>query len=64
MPTLVLHSDDDRRVPLEEGRRIAALIPNARFVALESSNHALLEGSPAFDAFFTEVDAFLKEHAG
>ncbi len=64
VPTLVLHCDGDRRVPLEEGRRIAALIPNARFVALESNNHALLEGSPAFDAFFTEVDAFLKQHAG
>ena len=63
VPTLVMHCDGDRRVPLEEGRRIAALIPNARFVALEGNNHALLEGSPAFDAFFNEVNAFLKEHA-
>lgn len=63
VPTLVLHCDGDRRVPLEEGRRIAALIPNARFVALEGNNHALLEGTPAFDTFFHEVDAFLKEHA-
>lgn len=64
VPTLVLHCDGDRRVPLEEGRRIAALIPNARFVALEGNNHALLEGTPAFDAFFKEVDEFLNEHAG
>lgn len=62
VPTLVLHCEGDRRVPLEEGRRIAALIPGARFVALEGNNHALIEGTPAFDAFFNEVNAFLQEY--
>ncbi|MEO0766164.1 MAG: alpha/beta fold hydrolase [Pseudomonadota bacterium] len=62
VPTLVLHSEGDRRVPLEEGRRLAALIPNARFVALEGSNHALVDGTPAFEQFFEEVGAFLDEH--
>ena len=62
VPTLVLHCDGDRRVPLEEGRRVAALIPDARFVALKGNNHALVEGTPAFDRFFTEVESFLKEH--
>lgn len=64
VPTLVLHSEGDRRVPLEEGRRLAALIPEARFVALRGNNHALVEGTPSFDRFFEEVDAFLKEHGG
>ncbi len=63
IPTLVLHCDGDRRVPLEEGRRIAALIPDARFVALKGNNHALVSGTPAFDAFFDEVNAFLEQHA-
>jgi pimeloyl-ACP methyl ester carboxylesterase/DNA-binding CsgD family transcriptional regulator len=58
-PTLVLHSRSDMRIPFDEGRRLAALIPNARLVPLESRNHILLEGEPAFDQFVTEVDAFL-----
>ena len=64
VPTLVLHCQGDQRVPMEEGRRMAALIPGARFVALEGNNHALIEGTPAFDAFFAETHAFLREHGG
>jgi pimeloyl-ACP methyl ester carboxylesterase len=59
VPTLVLHCEGDLRAPLEEGRRLAALIPGARFVALEGRNHALVEGTPAFDSFFREVSPFL-----
>jgi pimeloyl-ACP methyl ester carboxylesterase/DNA-binding CsgD family transcriptional regulator len=58
-PTLVLHAREDARVPYEEGRLLAALIPDARFVTLESRNHLLLEGEPALRQFMTEVDAFL-----
>jgi hypothetical protein len=43
---------------------MAALIPGARFVALEGNNHIPIEGTPAFDAFIEEVDAFLAEHGG
>ena len=62
-PTLVLHCRDDRMCPLKEGRRMAASIPNARFVELDGANHALLENTPAFDQFFTEAEAFLQAHA-
>lgn len=62
VPTLVLHCEGDRRIPMEEGRRMAALIPNAQFIALPGSNHALLGGTPAFDGFFRETRAFLSEH--
>jgi class 3 adenylate cyclase/pimeloyl-ACP methyl ester carboxylesterase len=62
VPTLVLHSEGDRRVPLEEGRRMAALIPGARFVTLPGNNHALVEGTSAFDMFFEEFERFLNEH--
>jgi len=58
-PTLVLHAREDARVPYEEGRLLAALIPDARFVTLESRNHLLLEGEPALRKFMTEVDGFL-----
>ncbi len=58
-PTLVLHARDDARVPFEEGRLFASLIPEARFVSLESRNHILLESEPAWKHFLAEVQAFL-----
>ena len=61
-PTLVLHARGDARVPFEEGRRTAGLIPGARFLPLDSRNHALLAGEPAFAHCFDEIQAFLAEH--
>jgi len=58
-PTLVLHPTSNLRVPFEEGRSLAALIPNARFVPLQSRNAFLLEQEPAWNVFKTEVQAFL-----
>ena len=57
--TLVIHARDDRVVPVEEGRLLATLIPDAHFVVLESANHILLEHEPAWDAFLSEIEAFL-----
>jgi DNA-binding NarL/FixJ family response regulator len=54
-----MHARDDRVVPVEEGRLLAALIPDAHFVLLESANHILLEHEPAWEAFLSEFDAFL-----
>ena len=48
--TLVIHARDDRVVPVEEGRLLAALIPGARLVLLESANHILLADEPAWQA--------------
>jgi len=62
VPTLVLHCHGDRRVPVEEGRRMAAMIAGAQFITLEGNNHTLLEGTPAFDTFFKEINVFLKKH--
>ena len=61
VPTLVLHCRDDAVVPFEEGRRLAAMIPGARFVALEGRNHLILEDEPAWPLFIDEVRAFLAE---
>jgi pimeloyl-ACP methyl ester carboxylesterase len=58
-PTLVLHVRDDVRVPIELGRRMAAGIPGARFVAMPGRNHILLEGDPAMARFLEEVRLFL-----
>jgi pimeloyl-ACP methyl ester carboxylesterase/DNA-binding winged helix-turn-helix (wHTH) protein len=58
-PTLVLHARGDAMISFEVGRQLAALIPRARFVPLESRNHVLLETEPAWSRFLEEVRAFL-----
>jgi pimeloyl-ACP methyl ester carboxylesterase/DNA-binding CsgD family transcriptional regulator len=58
-PALVLHARHDRAVPYEEGRRLASLLPNARFVSLETDNHVLQEGERAWEVFLSQVRAFL-----
>jgi class 3 adenylate cyclase/pimeloyl-ACP methyl ester carboxylesterase len=60
VPTLVMHSRHETRVPFEQGRRLAAGIPGARFVPLESRNHLILEDEPAFPRFLEEIKSFLK----
>jgi pimeloyl-ACP methyl ester carboxylesterase/DNA-binding SARP family transcriptional activator len=58
-PTLVMHATEDAVVSVEEARRLAAGIPGARFVALESQNHLLLDDEPAFARFLSEIRDFL-----
>jgi pimeloyl-ACP methyl ester carboxylesterase len=54
-----MHSRDDGRVPFDQGRRLAAGIPGARFVSLASPNHLILEDEPAFPRFLEEMRGFL-----
>jgi class 3 adenylate cyclase/pimeloyl-ACP methyl ester carboxylesterase len=61
VPTLVLHCREDAVQPFNEGRRMAAGIPGARFVALEGRNHLILENEPAWPRFLQEVQNFLAE---
>ena len=61
VPTLVLHCRDDAVSPFDLGRRMAATIPGARFVALEGRNHMMLEDEPAWPRFLNEVERFLGE---
>ena len=58
-PTLVLHALGDRAVPLDDARQVATLIPSARLVPLESSNHILLADEPAWQVFREEVRGFM-----
>lgn len=58
-PTLVFHARHDARVPFEQGRLLASLIPHAQFVPLESKNHILLESEPAWPVFLSELHTFL-----
>ena len=59
-PTLVMHVRDDRRIPIELGREMAAGIQGARFVALPGKNHILLEQDPGMARFFEELHLFLE----
>jgi DNA-binding CsgD family transcriptional regulator/pimeloyl-ACP methyl ester carboxylesterase len=59
VPTLVLHSRNDAMVPLENGYQVAASIPDASFVPLESRNHILLAHEPAWPRFLAAVGDFL-----
>jgi pimeloyl-ACP methyl ester carboxylesterase len=58
-PTLIMHSRDDHRVPIQFGEELAALIGDSRLIALSSNNHLLTAAEPAWQVFLSEVDAFL-----
>ncbi len=61
VPTLVMHARNDLFVPVEMGRELAAGIPGARFITLESRNHMFLAGEPAAARFYEEMRRFLSE---
>jgi pimeloyl-ACP methyl ester carboxylesterase/DNA-binding CsgD family transcriptional regulator len=57
--TLVAHARDERAVPVEEAMRLAALIPGAQLILLDSENHILLSDEPAWQDFLSALDRFL-----
>ncbi|MGB6837524.1 MAG: alpha/beta fold hydrolase [Dehalococcoidia bacterium] len=61
VPTLVVHCRGDAVVPFELGRELAAGIPGARFVPLDSRNHAILPDEPATEVLGKAVEEFLGE---
>lgn len=60
VPTLVLHTRGNRMAPFEQGRLMAAHIPDAHLVALESENMAPLASEPAWQIWLDEVTRFLE----
>jgi len=59
VPTLISHPRGDVMVPFEQGRRLAAGIPNARFIELDARNHVLAHDEPAWLKFEAAVAEFL-----
>lgn len=59
VPTIIFHGTRDKVIPAEEGRILAAEIPNARFVPLNTGNHILLAQEPAWSVFLEELGVFL-----
>ena len=58
-PVLVLHSREDQMVGFEQGCKLAAWIPGARFVPLDSDSHVMPSEEAAGRLFFEEFRAFL-----
>ena len=56
-PTLVIHGDDDRRVPYADGERIAALVPGAQLLTIGGGGHLLQARDPV--AFSRAVRDFV-----
>ena len=59
-PTVVLHSRFDPLLPFDDAREAAALIPEARFIPLESSNHLLLDNEPGWAVMTAALNDFLR----
>ncbi|HEX6656576.1 MAG TPA: alpha/beta hydrolase [Ilumatobacter sp.] len=58
-PTLVLHTVDNRIVPVESGRYLARHIPNARLVELPGADNAVFLGSAVGPVVVDEIGEFL-----
>jgi DNA-binding CsgD family transcriptional regulator len=59
-PTVSLQAVGDRMREFSEAVRLASVIPHARLVPLDSQNHILLAGEPAWRDFVREVTEFIE----
>lgn len=60
VPALVVHRHEDRAMPFEQGRELAAGLPRARLVALDGDVHPPWLGDS--DGVLGALTAFLDEH--
>jgi pimeloyl-ACP methyl ester carboxylesterase/DNA-binding winged helix-turn-helix (wHTH) protein len=58
-PTLVVHATRDGVHPFDQGRKLAAAIPGAQFLPLDSANHVILPQEPAWEVLFAALERFL-----
>jgi DNA-binding NarL/FixJ family response regulator len=63
-PTIAFHSRGDQLIFFDQGRKLAALIPGARFVPLDSKNHLPFREEPAWQVVVAALRPFLDEDAG
>jgi pimeloyl-ACP methyl ester carboxylesterase len=61
IPTLVLHPTGDQRAPFALGQEMAAKIPGAKFVPLDTRNHMLDPNEPAARTMANAIADFLGE---
>lgn len=60
-PTLVVHARHDHRVPVAQATALAAGIPGARLVTLDSDSHLPLDREPAHAAMLEAITGFLSK---
>jgi class 3 adenylate cyclase len=60
VPTLVLHRRNDANVPIELGRELAALIPDAKFIEYPGSDHSFVQGD--VEALIGDIEEFITGH--
>ena len=60
-PTLVIAGEDDRAIPLANGRFLARRIPNARLHVVKGGGHVFVLDEP--ESIVDEIHAFLNGDA-
>lgn len=60
VPTLVIHGDEDKLVPYENGETLAEKIPNAEFLTIQGAGHIYI--TEANDLVNKRVLEFLNKH--
>ena len=60
VPTLVVHPRNDQICPFSWGQALAAEIPNAQLVPLESDCHFQLMSNTVSEAYISAIDDFIK----
>jgi DNA-binding CsgD family transcriptional regulator len=63
-PTLIAHTRECTRIPFDEGRRLASLIPDARFLPLDGDSISPMPSDPAYRVFVTAAREFLRQNSG
>jgi DNA-binding CsgD family transcriptional regulator len=63
-PTIVFHSRGDQLTAFAQGRKLAALIPEARFVPLDSGNHLPFREESAWRVLVTTLRPFVDADTG
>ncbi len=58
-PTLIVQGRNDAVHPLVQAQKLAAGIPDAELLVLESANHLPLPGHPSWDGFIRALRTFL-----
>ncbi|MEC3918141.1 alpha/beta fold hydrolase [Nocardia sp. CDC160] len=62
LPTHVVWAENDAWIPVDTGRRLAGLLPNARFTTVPDAGHLIQYDAPV--ALTSLVSAWLDTHAG
>lgn len=63
VPTLILHSKNDHRIPTSEAILMANSIPDAELHFFDSDNHVPIAREPAFDVVMEFIFEFVERHA-